>query len=138
MAGGDSAEVVIAVSITQTIQDSDLTQFNCPTIRFGISNPEDNAITTILQLKDYVAEMVQLVIKLKNVYPKLSRIHIACAVPSCFAFDLGSKLGHLENRLPEIVVHHYVSTATPKYKYGIIVTGENKGDLLINDNDISN
>ncbi|MDD4238029.1 MAG: SAVED domain-containing protein [Desulfotomaculaceae bacterium] len=134
LAGGDSAEVVIAVSITQTVQDSDLTQFNCPTIRFGINNPKDNAITTIMQLKDYVDKTNELIIKLKNVYPKLSRIHLVCAVPSCYAFDLGGKLGHLDNRLPEIMVHHYVSTATPKYKYGIIVTGENKGNLLINDN----
>ncbi|TEB08356.1 hypothetical protein Psch_01919 [Pelotomaculum schinkii] len=27
---------------------------------------------------------------------------------------------------------HYVSTASPKYKYGIVVTGENKGNLVIN------
>lgn len=132
LAGDDSAEVVIAVSITQTVQDSDLRQFNCPTIRLGINNPKDNAITSITQLKDYVDKTDKLIIKLKDIYPKLSRIHLVCAVPSCYAFDLGSKLGHLDNRLPEIMVHHYVSTATPKYKYGIVVTGENKGNLQIN------
>lgn len=131
--GDDSAEAVIAISITQTVQDYDLTQFNCPTIRLGITNPKDNAITSIVQLKDYVDKTNELIIKLKDVYPKLSRIHLACAVPSCYAFDLGSKLEHLDNRFPEIVVHHYVSTAMPKYKYGIVVTGENKGNLVIND-----
>jgi len=63
--------------------------------------------------------------------PRLIRVNLVSAAPSCYAFDLGCKLGHLDNRLPEIVVYHYVSTATPKYPYGIIVTGKNKGSLVI-------
>ncbi|KKM11525.1 hypothetical protein SY88_07400 [Clostridiales bacterium PH28_bin88] len=132
LTGDDSSEVVIAVSITQTVQDSDLTQFNYPIIRLGINNPKDNIITSIMQLRDYVDKTNELIIKLKSIYPSLKRIHLVSAVPSCYAFDLGCKLGHLDNRFPEIVVHHYVSTATPKYKYGIVVTGENKGNLVIN------
>jgi hypothetical protein len=129
--GDDSAEVVIAVSITQEIQDSDLVQFNCPIIRLGIDKPKDNAITSIRQLRDYVNKTNELIIELKKIYPNLTRIHLVCAVPSCYAFDLGCKLSYLENRFPEIVVYHYVATATPKYKYGIVVTGENKSLLVI-------
>lgn len=132
LTGDNSAEVVIAVSITQKVQDSDLTQFNYPIIRLGIDNPKDNIITSIIQLRDYVNKTNELIIELKNIYPNLTRIHLVSAVPSCYAFDLGCKLGHLDNRFPEIVVHHYVSTASPKYKYGIVVTGENKGNLVIN------
>lgn len=130
--GDNSAEVVIAVSITQSIQDSDLVQFNCPIIRLGIDNPKDNALTSIMQLKVYVNKTNELIIGLKNAYPDLTCVHLVCAVPSCYAFDLGCKIGHLDNRLPEIVVHHYVSTSSPKYKYGIVVTGENRGNLIIN------
>lgn len=132
LTGDDSTEVVIAISITQTVQNSDLTQFNCPIIRLGIDNPKDNIITSIKQLKDYVNKTNELIIKLKEIYPNLTLIHLVSAVPSCYAFELGCKMGHLDNRFPEIVVHHYVSTASPKYKYGIVVTGENKGNLVIN------
>lgn len=132
LTGDDSAEVDIAISITQTVQDSDLTQFVCPKVRLGIDIPKDNIITSISQLRDYVNKTNELIIELKKTYPNLKRIHLVSAVPSCYAFDLGCKLGHLDNRFPEIVVHHYVSTATPKYKYGIVVTGENKGNLVIN------
>lgn len=128
--GDDSSEVVLAISITQIVQDSDLTQFNYPIIRLGINYSKDNIITNIVQLNDYVDKTNELIIKLKSIYPSLKRIHFVSAVPSCYAFDLGCKLGHLDNRFPEIVVYHYVSTAMPKYKYGIIVTGENKGSLV--------
>jgi len=132
LTGDDSTEVIIAVSITQIVQDSDMMQFNFPKIRLGIDNPKDNAITSIEQLKDYVNKTSELIIQLKKTYPNLKRIHITAAVPSCYAFDLGCKLSHLGNRFPEIIVHHYVSTATPKYKYGIVANGENKGKLVIN------
>ena len=130
--GDDSSEIVIAVSISQTILDCDLTQFDCPKVRLAMDNPKDNFITSITQLRDCVDRTIELIMETKEVYPSLVRIHLVSAVPSCYAFELGCKLGHLDNRFPEIVVHHYASTASPKYRYGIVVTGVDKGNLVIN------
>jgi hypothetical protein len=66
MKNDNSADAVIAVSITQTIQDSDLIQFKCPIIRLGIDKPKDNAITSIMQLKVYVNKTIELIIELKK------------------------------------------------------------------------
>jgi len=129
--GNNSVEVALVVSITQSVQDSDLAQFDCPIKRLGINEPKDNIMTSITQLTNYVDKTTKSIIELKRIFPRLIRVNLVSAAPSCYAFDLGCKLGHLDNRLPEIVVYHYVSTATPKYPYGIIVTGKNKGSLVI-------
>lgn len=127
---GDDSEVVVALSITQTVNETDIEQFSCPRVMAGIDNPKDNAITSVAQLRSLVEETTNLLSQLEQVYPNLRRIHIAGAVPSCYSFELGCKLKHLDNRLPEVVVYHYVSTSRPKYAYAVVVTGQNRGRLL--------
>ena len=66
---------------------------------------------------------------LKERYKNLKKIHLAASIPSCLSLEIGKSIGAGSNRVPPIVVYHYVSSEDSKYTFGIFVSGENKGKL---------
>ena len=123
----ESDEIVVAISITAQISDSDLAQFKYPIVSITCPNCDDNKITSSLQLQNYVDTIAEHLEALSK--QGIKRIHLLCAMQSCLAFALGQRLAHMQNRLTEIVSYHYVKSETPCYVKGIVVSGVNKGKI---------
>lgn len=123
-------EVVLAISISHDVNDADLSQFSTDVIHFALNSPQDNVIKYLQQLQEYKNEIDDVIQnQLTAKYPKLRTIHIAASVPSCVSVELGKIIGMRINRMPNIVVHHYISSNTPCYAFGLHVNGSNKGNL---------
>lgn len=123
-------EIVLAVSITHKVRDTDLSQFSTDIVHMTLNTPKDNVIYYLQQLKDYkntIDDVIQN--QLVNVYPNLKVIHIAASIPSCMSLELGKIIGMRANRMVDIVVHHYIGSNIPCYTFGLYVNGANKGKL---------
>jgi hypothetical protein len=123
-----SEEVVLAVSVSQSILDSHLTQFTCPIIHMSINEPTDNAIRYTDQLESYTKALYDTLIDIPSHFPNIKRIHLLYSGQSCLAFETGKLID--DQRMVEIINYHYVQTDTPKYPWGIILNGEQKGTLI--------
>lgn len=120
-------EVLITVSITNAIVDADLQQFgSMEKIDIGLDHPKDNIIVNVNQLDVYCQEIVKTIEELKTKYSCLKRVYLAASIPSCVSMELGKKIALNRNRLPEIVSVHYMNSMTPKYPFGVVVSGDNE------------
>ena len=126
----NASEVVLAISISHSISDNDLSQFSCDKVRLSLDEPMDNIIQYKQQLTNYKDEIIKTIETniVKN-YPNVKTIHIAASIPSCIAVEIGKSIGSKANRVPEIVVHHFISSSSPRYTFGVYVSGNNKGHL---------
>lgn len=123
-------EVVLAISISHKVNDADLSQFSTDIIHLALNTPQDNVIMYLQQLQEYKNKIDNVIQnELTTKYPNLKTIHIAASVPSCVSVELGKIIGMRTNRMPDIVVHHYISSNTPCYAFGLHVNGSKKGDL---------
>jgi hypothetical protein len=126
-----ASEVTLVVSITQSVQKADLAQFVGPIVQLSLDSPIDNVIVYQQQLNKYIEVACNEILSIKDCNQDINRINLVGAFPSCFAFDLGCHLNHLDNRIPEIISYHYIASESPKYTYGIAVTGRNRGTLFL-------
>lgn len=132
----DSREIVVAVSITQTIQDSDIEQFkNMDVVRLYLDIPKDGAIESLNQLNDYKDKMINCIETLKNEYSKVETIYLIASMQSCLSVEIGKMISLKNNRIPKIISCHYIRSNTPKYPFGIVVSdntaSSEKGKLII-------
>ena len=117
-----STDVIVALSVTKQVQDCDITQFSGKDIiKIGLDIPADNVIETNRQVNDYAQKTVDEIENLKNIYPKLQRVHFVASIPSCLSIELGKRFALNSNRLAQIISYHYVNTETPKYPFGVVV-----------------
>lgn len=130
----EATEVVLAISISHKVQDDDLIVLaGKDVIRLEIESPKDNIIVFTDQLLEYKKVINDyLDVKLKQKYSQLKRVHIVASIHSCMALEIGKSIGMGTNRMPEIIVYHYISSDDKKYPYGICVSGEKKGKLVKN------
>ncbi len=130
----EATEVVLAISISHKVQDDDLSIFaGKDVIRLEIESPIDNVIVFTNQLLEYKKVINDyLDVMLKQKYSQLKRVHLVSSIPSCLSLEIGKSIGMGTNRMPEIVVYHYISSDDKKYPYGIYVCGEKKGKLMKN------
>lgn len=123
-------DIVLAISISHQVRDADLSQFSTDIVHLALNTPKDNVITDIKQLEEYKSKMDDVIQnQLTTKYPNLRTIHIAASIPSCVSVELGKIIGMRTNRMVDIVVHHYISSNTPHYVFGLHVNGSKKGDL---------
>ena len=124
-------EIVLAISISNKVRDADLSQFSTDIVHLALNTPKDNIITDIKQLEEYKSEIDDVIQnKLTAKYPNLKTIHIAASIPSCVSVELGKIIGMRTNRMVDIVVHHYISSNSPCYVFGLHVNGSKKGNLF--------
>lgn len=121
-----SDEIVVSVSTTARITNSNTMQFKMPVLNITIDEPKDNAIYSKKQLNDYVDKTVTFIAKVYKDY-KISKIHLLLATQPCFAYALGKSFVTMQNRIPQIISYHYVA---PSYIAGIEVKGNTKGTLV--------
>ena len=121
-------ELNLSIEVTSKISSEDLDQFQSfSTLKIGLQQNKDNLIREIEQLNS----LKNRISFLMEEYGKkgINRIHITAAIPSCLAVEIGKEIAQLGNRLPEVVVYHYVRTSEKKYPFGLIVNGSHKGEL---------
>lgn len=129
----NASEVVLAISVSHKITNTDLSQFSIDIINLTLSNPKDNVVIYLQQLQEYknmIYDVVQN--QLPDEYPNLNTIHIVASIPSCLSLELGKIIGLKTNRIVDVVVHHYIRSNTPCYTFGLYVNGKNKGELQRN------
>lgn len=124
-------EVVVALSISYPVEDSDLIQFNGKyTIKIGVATPKDNKIISKEQLNNYVEKIITTLEGLKSQYTNLDTIHLVGAIPSCLSIELGRRISLRRNRLLKIISYQYMGSNTPRYIWGLVITETNKGKLI--------
>lgn len=121
-------EIAIAISITATISDEQLSQFSCPHIHLTVNKPEDNQIKYKEQLQAYVRTAYDVLVQANEKLPNLKKIHLLISSQSSFAFELGKIIE--DTRMPAIINYQYNAQSTPKYPWGILINGEQKGTFV--------
>lgn len=124
----ESTELNFSIEVTSKISAEDLSQFQAfSALKIGVQQNRDNLIREFDQLNSLKNKISSLM----EDYGKkgINRIHITAAIPSCLAVEIGKEIVQLGNRLPEVVVYHYVRTSEKKYPFGLIVNGSRKGKL---------
>lgn len=132
----DSKEIVLALSISFSVQDADVKQFACDVLHIGLTTPKNNVINRVSQLEQYCDQIVREIENARVIYPHLNTIHLAAAIPSCVSEKLGELFRLRSNRLPRIVAYHFMNTNIPKYPFGIVVCDSSEteyGQLIIGD-----
>lgn len=125
-----ASEIVLAISISHEVRHQDLSQFAMDIVTLSLDEPKDNVIRYTQQLDSYKQTIYQCIeTDLFNKYPNLTTIHIAASIPSCMSIEIGKSIGVRANRVPDIVVHHYISSSNPPYTFGLYVSGSKKGQL---------
>lgn len=125
------SEVLIAISITQKIEDNVLGQFipNCNLVRIEVDNPEDNTMKNKNQLIKYVDVVIEAIEEIKKIIPNL-KVNLVYSGQSCLALELG-KAFFDETRMPEVTNYHYdFQNQMVKYPWGITINGSNRGKLI--------
>lgn len=124
-------EVLIAISLTQRIEDNVLGQFipNCNLVRIEVNSPEDNIIKNQFQLMKYVDVVIDVIEEIKKTIPNL-KVNLVYSGQSCLALELG-KAFFDDTRMPSVVIYHYdFQQQVNKYPWGIVINGSDKGKLI--------
>ncbi|KRF46334.1 hypothetical protein ASG98_17310 [Bacillus sp. Soil531] len=121
-------EIVIAISLTQQILDTDLNQFLCPIIHLAVSQPNDNIIKYTDQLETYTQTIYNLLINIRNDFSSLKKVHLVYSGQSCLVFEVGKLID--DQRMVEITNYHYKQQNNPSYPWGIVLNGDRKGTYI--------
>lgn len=123
----DSSEILVSISGTFKVHESDLADFNLSN-RMNISMDviDESNISSQQEIINIANEIVN---RLINISKKFTTIHVAAAIPGMLALEIGRVIKNRSNQLQQIVFYHYIAQSKPRYKYGIVVNGENKGKL---------
>lgn len=122
-------ELVIAISLTTQISDTDMVQFTCPQINLALKTPKDYTIKYIDQLNQYAFTIYNLLNEAQTTFPNLKKIHLVYSGQSCLAFEVGKRIE--DRRWAEIINYHYERTTIKKYPWGIIINGTKAGQFVL-------
>jgi hypothetical protein len=128
----NATDVVLALSISHRVLDTDLEQFKgLQRIHLGLPAPKDNVIQYKEQLIEYKKSIYNcLDVTLKEWFPNLKTIHLVASIPSCMSLEIGKTIGMGTNRMADIISYHYIHSCPIKYPFGVYVSGTKKGDLV--------
>lgn len=124
----DKKEVLVAISGTFPIHDSDIEDFQLKDrIYISTSNITQNNLTTQEEVISISSEIIDCLLNLSKTYEV---IHIVAAIPGMLSVEIGKLIRNRGNQLSEIIVYHYNNQSKPKYKFGVTVNGESKNKLI--------
>lgn len=118
----ESHEAVIKFGVSYPILDADILQVipnSLLTYEINLPTHKPDAIRSHKQLEDYVQVFRKVLDLIHNTQPQVERIHLFYAGPVSLAFRCGQLISPTLH--PRVFVYNYVSTDTPKYKWGICV-----------------
>jgi len=123
-------DVVLAISLTQQITEADLCQFApLDIINMGLDSPMDNAIRSKAQLNKYNIFIFSEIEELSKKLPNLETIHLIYSGQSCLPLEMGKRSVD-STRLPKIISYQYERQQAVKYPWGIVINGQEKGNLI--------
>ncbi len=123
----DSSEILVSISGTFKVHESDLIDFNLSNrMKISMNVIDENNISSQQEVTNIANEIVNSLI---NISKEFDTIHVAAAIPGMLALEIGRVIKNRSNQLEKIVFYHYIAQSKPRYKYGIVVNGENKGKL---------
>lgn len=124
----NSEFLLLSLSVTYKITESDIKDFDIANqIHISTANIEENIISSQDEVRTIANQVVNHII---NNIDMIQEVHIAAAIPGMLAFELGRVIRNRGNSFPKAIVYHYNTHSNPKYRYGIIVNGEEKGRLI--------
>ncbi len=122
-------EIVLAISITSEIKETDLEQFSGKEIvHLLVDKLGDNTIRYKEQLREYTRVIYDTIELLSKSIDKLTKIHLIYSGQSCLALELGKIID--DNRMTQIINYHYVRESSCRYPWGIVLNGKNKGEYV--------
>lgn len=121
-------EIVVAVSVTQKISDTHLSQFSYPIIHLSVNQPTDNMIKYTDQLESYTRIVYEILLTISNHFQNLKRIHLVYSGQSCLAFEVGKLID--DQRMVEVINYQYSIQNNPLYPWGIVLNGNRKGTYI--------
>lgn len=121
-------EVLVSISGTFTIHEEDIDDFQIKNrVSISTSRTTENNMTTQSEVKDVAKEIMDYLMDLSKTY---SVIHITAAIPGMLSVELGKMIRNRGNQVSKVIVYHYNSQTKPKYKFGVIINGDNKNELI--------
>lgn len=124
----NAKEIVIAVSITKRITSEQIKQFDgAEKVELYLSTPKDNAIKYKSQLVEYSQEVVKTIEDI-SASTSAEKIHLLISSQSSLALEIGKKVD--DRRMAEIICYFFDIKEAKKYPWGIIMNGNNKGELI--------
>lgn len=128
----NATEIVLAISISHDITDTNLIQFfGKDIVKLKIQGTADNVIQSKEQLEEYSTTIYNCInTNIDRKYPSLKKIHIVASIPSCVSIEIGKSIGLRTNRNVNIIAYHFIRTASPVYKFGLVINGSNKGQYI--------
>lgn len=125
-----NTEVILIVSVTREIKDSQLIQFgDIDKVHLSIKKTGDNSIKSKKQLKEYTRLITDTAEELGRIMPNLKTIHLVCSVQSCLALELG-RMYPEGTRNSEIICYQFECREEIKYPWGIVINGDNRGVFI--------
>ena len=86
-----------------------------------IATPKIDVVASRRQVEEIAGKFRELVDRLRNSAEAPREIHVFCAAPMCVVFSLGRRVSPTLH--PAIFVHNYNAAFTPKYAWGVQITG---------------
>lgn len=121
-------EIVIAVSITKRITSEQMKQFgNAKKVELYINEPKDNAIKYKSQLIVYAQEVVKIIEDI-SASTSSKKVHLLISSQSSLALEIGKRVD--DRRMAEIICYFFDIQQDKNYPWGIIMNGENKGEII--------
>ena len=127
----NKGNLVLAISITKKISDSQLKQFDneCNIVKFEVDKPYDNTIKYKKQLNEYVNTIFDTIEEISQKLDHIKTINIVCSSQSCLALEIGRRSVD-STRIPQIVSYQFENQSDIKYPWGVVINGKNKGKLI--------
>ena len=123
----NAKEIVVSVSTTAVINDTNTNQFKMPVFNLSLKETKDNAIHSKKQLNEYVNDTVTFISEICKKNSGITKVNLLLATQACFAYALGKAFVLMQNRVPQIVSYHYVA---PSYTTGIVINGRESGQVV--------
>lgn len=124
----EDTEVVVAVSTTRRIDESDLIQFTNKKLQIKhiyIQNPSHEALVSIKQVNEYANFIKDEILKIKEIKPNIKVIHLVCASKPSLVFRIGQTID--DTQMPTIISYHYKQDDNFRYPWGIYINYKNRG-----------
>jgi hypothetical protein len=115
-------EVLVAVSTTKQIDDSELTQFLDKGIEVKhiyLRNPGHGSIISVKQINEYAETIINGILNIKCLKPNLKIIHLVCASKPSLVFRVGQLID--DTQMPIIISYQLSQQDEYKYPWGLYI-----------------
>ncbi|WP_412675251.1 SAVED domain-containing protein [Bacillus mobilis] len=120
----NATEVVLSISITKEIKDTQLAQFQgIDVVKLEVDTPDDNKIRYTNQLKEYVNIIMDTIEEIGA-----TKVHLVCSSQSCLALEIGKRIENY--RMAQVICYFFDMHTPKKYPWGIVLNGDEKGKYI--------